>query len=83
MAVLATATAAAPFLTTRAALPHLLRVRGGGASIAVSSGAGKHGYAGMASYCASKFGLHGFMESLAEEVKTDGIRCGVPSPAAS
>jgi 3-oxoacyl-[acyl-carrier protein] reductase len=68
-----------PFLTVRAALPHL-KARGGGQIIAVSSGAGKRGYAGMASYCASKFGLHGFMESLAEEVKGDGIRCGVLVP---
>ena len=68
-----------PFLTVRAALPHL-RARGGGQIIAVSSGAGKRGYAGMASYCASKFGLHGLMESLAEEVKADGIRCGVLVP---
>jgi 3-oxoacyl-[acyl-carrier protein] reductase len=68
-----------PFLTVRAALPHL-KARGGGQIIAVSSGAGKHGYAGMASYCASKFGLHGLMESLAEEVKGDNIRCGVLVP---
>ena len=68
-----------PFLTIRAALPHL-KARGGGQIIAVSSGAGKRGYAGMASYCASKFGLHGLMESLAEEVKGDGIRCGVLVP---
>jgi 3-oxoacyl-[acyl-carrier protein] reductase len=68
-----------PFLTVRAALPHL-KVRGGGQIIAVSSGAGKRGYAGMAAYCASKFGLQGLMESLAEEVKGDGIRCGVLVP---
>lgn len=68
-----------PFLVARAALPHL-RARGGGQIIAVSSGAGKRGYAGMAAYCASKFGLHGLMESLAEEVKGDGIRCGVLVP---
>jgi 3-oxoacyl-[acyl-carrier protein] reductase len=68
-----------PFLITRAALPHL-RARGGGQIIAVSSGAGKRGYAGMAAYCAAKFGLQGFMESLAEEVGGDGIRVGTVVP---
>jgi 3-oxoacyl-[acyl-carrier protein] reductase len=69
----------APFLTARAAIPHL-RARGGGQIIAVSSGAGKRGYAGMAAYCAAKFGLHGLMESLAEEVGREGIRCGIVVP---
>lgn len=69
----------APFLTARAAIPHLKR-RGGGQIVAVSSGAGKRGYAGMAAYCAAKFGLQGLMESLAEEVGGDGIRCGVVVP---
>jgi 3-oxoacyl-[acyl-carrier protein] reductase len=68
-----------PFLIVRAALPHL-RARGGGQIIAVSSGAGKRGYAGMAAYCAAKFGLQGFMESLAEEVGGDGIRVGTVVP---
>ena len=68
-----------PFLIARAALPHL-RARGGGQIIAVSSGAGKRGYAGMAAYCAAKFGLQGFMESLAEEVGSDGIRVGTVVP---
>lgn len=69
----------APFLTARAAIPHLKR-RGGGQIVAVSSGAGKRGYAGMTAYCAAKFGLQGLMESLAEEVGGDGIRCGVVVP---
>lgn len=69
----------APFLTARAAIPHLKR-RGKGQIIAISSGAGKQGYAGMAAYCAAKFGLQGLMESLAEEVGGDGIRCGVIVP---
>ena len=68
-----------PFLITRAALPHL-RERGGGQIIAVSSGAGKRGYAGMAAYCAAKFGVQGFMESLAGEVGGDGIRVGTVVP---
>ena len=67
------------FLPVRATLPHF-RVRGGGQVIAVSSGAGRRGYANIAAYCASKFGLMGFMEALAEEVKGDGVRCGVILP---
>lgn len=67
------------FLPVRATLPHF-KARGGGQVIAVSSGAGKRGYANMAAYCASKFGLMGFMEALAEEVKGDGVRCGVVLP---
>ena len=67
------------FLTARAALPHL-KARGGGQILAVSSGAGKTGYANMAAYCASKFGLMGFMEALAAEGKEDQIRCSVILP---
>ena len=36
--------------------------------INISSGAGKHGYAKMAAYCASKFAVIGFTEALAREV---------------
>lgn len=67
------------FLTVRAALPQL-KARGGGQIIAVASGAGKQGYPGLAAYCAAKFGLLGFMQALAEEVKADQIRCGVILP---
>jgi NAD(P)-dependent dehydrogenase (short-subunit alcohol dehydrogenase family) len=67
------------FLTARAALPHL-KARGGGQLVAVSSGAGRQGYPGLAAYCAAKFGLMGFLQALAEEVKADGIRCSVILP---
>jgi 3-oxoacyl-[acyl-carrier protein] reductase len=55
-----------PFLMTRAALPHLKR-RPGSAIIAIGSGAALQGYANLAAYAASKFGLRGFMQSLAQE----------------
>ena len=55
-----------PFLMTRAALPHLKR-RPGSAIIAIGSGAALQGYANLAAYAASKFGLRGFMQSLAHE----------------
>ena len=62
-----------PFLCAKAAIPYL-RQRGGGAIIAVSSGAGKQGYPQLAAYSASKFGLMGMMQSLAAEVAADGIK---------
>lgn len=62
------------FLCSRAALP-LMRRRGGGHIIAISSGAGRRGYANLAAYSASKFAVIGYMESLAEEVSSDGIKC--------
>ena len=70
------------FLPVRAALPHLKVRHEGclGQVIAVSSGAGRQGYAGLAAYCASKFGLMGFMQALAAEVKEDGIRCATVLP---
>lgn len=69
----------APFLCARAAIPHL-RARGGGAIVAVSSGAGKQGYPELAAYSASKFGLMGFMQGLAGEVAADGIKVSVVVP---
>lgn len=43
----------------------------------VSSQAGKHGYADVPSYCASKFGLLGFAESLRDHVKKNGANIRV------
>ncbi|MFN8590673.1 MAG: SDR family NAD(P)-dependent oxidoreductase [Thermomicrobiales bacterium] len=68
-----------PFLCSRAAIPHL-RQRGGGAIIAIGSGAGKQGYANLGAYSASKFGLLGFMQSLAQEVSADGIKVCTINP---
>jgi NAD(P)-dependent dehydrogenase (short-subunit alcohol dehydrogenase family) len=62
-----------PFLCAKAAIPHLRR-NGGGAIIAVSSGAGKQGYPQLGAYSASKFGLMGLMQGLAGEVAGDGIK---------
>jgi NAD(P)-dependent dehydrogenase (short-subunit alcohol dehydrogenase family) len=62
-----------PFLCAKAAIPYL-RARGGGAIIAVSSGAGKQGYPQLGAYSASKFGLMGLMQGLAAEVADDGIK---------
>jgi short-subunit dehydrogenase len=45
-----------------------------GLIINISSGAGKTAYAGLAVYCATKFGVIGFTEALAEELEKKGIR---------
>jgi 3-oxoacyl-[acyl-carrier protein] reductase len=68
-----------PFLCARAAIPYL-RARGGGNIIAISSGAGKQGYPGLAAYSASKFGLMGFMQGLAGEVGPDNIKVSTIVP---
>jgi len=67
--------------TTRAVLPDML-ARGTGVIINVASGAGLTGYAGLASYCASKFAVVGFTESLAQEVVTRGVRVYAVCPGA-
>jgi 3-oxoacyl-[acyl-carrier protein] reductase len=58
--------------TTRAVLPEMLRQKKG-VIINISSGAGKHGSPGVATYSATKFAVVGFTESLAEELKETEI----------
>jgi 3-oxoacyl-[acyl-carrier protein] reductase len=67
------------FLMCRAVLP-IMRERGGGAIVSIGSGAGRQGYADLAAYSASKFGLIGFMESLAAEVGDHGIKVSTILP---
>jgi 3-oxoacyl-[acyl-carrier protein] reductase len=67
------------FLCSQAVLPAMKR-RKAGAIIMISSGAGKQGYANMAAYCASKFGLMGFAQSLAQEVTDDHIKVCTITP---
>ncbi len=71
----------APFLLSRAAFPHM-RGAGGGTIVNVSSVAGKKGWANASAYCASKFGLTGFTQALADEGKEYGIRAIVLYPGA-
>src|SRR5215203_1495297 len=47
---------------------------GGGTIVNVSSVAGKKGWANASAYCASKFGLTGFTQALADEGKEHNIR---------
>ena len=54
------------FFCTKYALPHLLK-RGEGRVVNISSGAGKRGIPKLSIYCASKFAVIGFTESVAYE----------------
>ncbi len=65
-----------PMQLVRAVLPHMVR-NDFGDIVNVSSQAGKHGYADVPSYCASKFGLLGYAESLRDHVRTIGANIRV------
>ncbi len=67
------------FHCCREAIP-LLRARGGGWIINIASLAGKNAMADGAAYCASKFGLVGFSESLMLDVRYDNIRVNYLMP---
>src|SRR5215216_5051614 len=71
----------APFLLSKAAFPRM-RKAGGGLIVNISSVAGKKGWANASAYCASKFGLTGFTQALADEGKAYGIRAIVLYPGA-
>ncbi|MGH9932687.1 MAG: SDR family oxidoreductase [Pyrinomonadaceae bacterium] len=60
----------------RAVLPHM-RANDFGDIVNVSSQAGKHGYADVPSYCASKFGLLGYAEALRDHVRQTGANIRV------
>ena len=60
----------------RAALP-FMRKNDFGDIVNVSSQAGKHGYADVPSYCASKFGLLGYAEALRDDVRKTGANIRV------
>jgi len=60
----------------RKVLPHM-RANEFGDIVNVSSQAGKHGYADVPSYCASKFGLLGYAEALRDHVRKNGINVRV------
>ncbi len=68
-----------PILVARAVLPALLR-RGSGVIINVASQLGKYGLGEYATYCATKFGVVGFTEALADELSGSGIRVWAVCP---
>jgi len=67
------------YFANRAVLPAMLQA-GRGDILNVSSKSGRQGIAFDAPYCASKFGVIGFSESLAEEVAGAGVRVQVMAP---
>lgn len=67
------------FYCCRAAIP-ILRRRGGGWIVNVSSLAGSYPFANGAAYCASKAGLDAFTAALMQEVRFDGIRVSAVAP---
>ena len=67
------------FYCCHEAIP-LLKQRGGGYIINISSLAGTNAHPKMAAYNASKFGLNGFSEALMQEVRHDNIKVSYIMP---
>jgi 3-oxoacyl-[acyl-carrier protein] reductase len=70
-----------PFLVTKALLPAMLRAKQG-RIVHVASISSTLGTPMQASYCASKWGLVGFMKSLAEELRGTGLQTMAVLPGA-
>ena len=68
-----------PMNVTRAVLP-VMRKQRSGHIVSISSSAGLVGFEFCSAYAASKFGLEGWMESLAPEVAPFGIRATIVNP---
>ncbi len=67
------------FLLSRAVVPDMIR-RQTGHIVNISSLAGKNTFAGGAIYCASKSGLMGLSGSMAEDLRSHGIRVSAICP---
>lgn len=68
------------FLCTREVLNQSMLGLGEGTLIFVSSGSGKKGEEDSSAYCASKWGVIGFAESVAKDLKKTRIRVTVLTP---
>ena len=68
-----------PIHMVRAALPHL-RAQGGGRIIGISTYGGQAAFPGGSLYHASKWGLEGFLDSLAQEVAAFQIGVTIVEP---
>ncbi len=66
-------------ICTQKVLPAMIQKKEG-TIINISSISGIQGYAGSSAYCASKFGLRGFTQSLFEEVRELGIKVSLICP---
>jgi len=69
------------FLMARAVARAMLDRGRGGAIINIASTAGKIGMPRYAAYCASKFAVRGFTQSLAQELAPHGIRVNAICPS--
>lgn len=69
----------APFLLTRAVLPHMLKAERG-AIVFTASEAGLRGSAAGAAYTASKHGVVGLVKSLSVMYRKQGIRANAIAP---
>ena len=67
------------FYACHYAIP-LMKKRGGGYIINISSLAGANAHPKMAAYNASKFGLNGFSEAMMQEVRQDDIKVSYVMP---
>jgi len=67
------------FLSCKAAIP-ILKQQPGACIINIASVAGKNGAPGMAHYCASKFAVVGFSNSLAKEMARFNVRVNAICP---
>jgi NAD(P)-dependent dehydrogenase (short-subunit alcohol dehydrogenase family) len=63
----------------RAVIPHL-RAQGGGRVIQISTYGGQVAFAGNSMYHATKWGIEGFVESVAQEVASFGIGMTIVEP---
>ena len=68
----------APFLLSKAALPHLRKTRGSIVNVGSIEGLGSNPR--HAAYCASKAGLHGLTRAIAVDHGFEGIRCNAVAP---
>lgn len=71
-----------PFLVIRTLLPAML-ARGRGTIVTIGSVAGHRAFPGNGAYSASKYGVRGLHEVLAEEVRGTGVRATLIEPAAT
>ncbi len=68
-------------MLTKAVLPSMLE-RGSGRIACISSVAGKYGSPMRSGYCGAKHAMHGFFDSLREEVRDSGIGVTIAVPGA-
>jgi len=69
-----------PFLVTKSFLSMLLKAKGGGRIVNISSISGLLGQVGQANYASSKSGLVGFTKVVAREYAKKGLLCNAICP---